>query len=163
MPQYGYPYQGIPSPGQQYSQNQAQQQLNQWTNIQDMGLRLQALLSQIAGQQNQNAAYGINNGNTLAQALQSFAATNYGVGQDVAALPLQLLRAQGDLASNQVSNARYLRNLDLDVAQADANRQERDARYVQGLDDQMWGLASARGQQRRESGLSQLKNTYGYR
>jgi hypothetical protein len=117
MPAYGYggpPPMREPAwtPEQQWQNDQRDQQdaYNRWLQAQSLGM-------QLAGQQYQNAAQGVQNANTISSARQSRAGTRYGLGNDVAGMDLRIAQALTDLAQQGLANHRYGFNLDLDLAQ----------------------------------------------
>jgi hypothetical protein len=122
MASYGYgpPAMREPNwtPEELWQQDQRDQQdaYNRWIQSQSLGL-------QLAGQQYQNQAQGVQNANAVSQARQSRASTRYGLGNDVAGMDLRLAQALTDLAQQGLANHRYGFNLDLDLAQT-LNREQ---------------------------------------
>lgn len=105
----------------------------------------------LANQQAQNAGQTVYNQNNIAQAQQGYASTQYGLGQDLASLGLQVVRGQQNLAQQGQQNATSL-----------AQQQLSNARYLQGLDQDLAQLKYQRSVNETPSAFTQAKRLYGY-
>ena len=104
-----------------------------WRDTQGLQLQGYGLDVSMANQAYQNAAQPIYNRNSRAQAGQSAAAATYALGQDMASLALQNVRAAADvktqaamnllsLSQQRASNARYEQGLNQDIIRTRYNQ-----------------------------------------
>lgn len=136
----------------------AQEAYNRWLVQQNLGLQQASMQGQMAGQEYQNRAAAVYNANQAAQARQGYAATQFGLGNDVMQTGMQVARMQGDLRQNEMMNRRYLDNLNLDLARAQNAVEQRD--LAQGLDYAQVGYQ--RGRTEVPSSTDRFTRLYGY-
>ena len=123
--------------------------------------RYEELLRQLAS----NAAQGIYNINNVAQAQQSVAGQQYNLAGDLANQQLRALGMQGDILRQQANNNQLTQGLGYDVSRAQTDLAQTalsNARYLRGQDEDLARLAYQRSISQVPSQAAQARRLLGY-